>query len=101
MPDDFREAAELKLIVKGMKDEIRRYLANGVGTPTTYVRRLRERQFREIQIYTRAVEDLKREKNHSRREHINASLRAMGLKTVPLYDLEEEKGDDKPNPPGT
>ena len=87
---DSREVAELKRIVAGMKDEIHRYLANGIGTPQRYVRRLLERQVREAQIYNRAVADLKNEKNEEKRNRINASLRAIGLKTVPLGELTEE-----------
>lgn len=85
---DPREIDELKRIVIGMKQEARRYLANGIGTPERYVRRLRERQLRELQIYRRAVEDLKNEQDPLKRERINSSLRAIGLRTVPHSDIE-------------
>ena len=51
--EDSREARELKQIVNGMREEMRRYLANGNGTPRSYWRRLNERTAQEIQIYER------------------------------------------------
>lgn len=83
---DRREVKELKQVVNGMKDEIGRYLANGVGTPDTYVKRLEERQTKEFQIYNLAVQELKDEKDLKRFEVRNAALRAAGLKTLPLPD---------------
>ena len=86
--NDPREIDELKRIVIGMKLEAKRYLENGIGTPERYVRRLRERQLREVQIYRRAVEELKNERDNEKRERINSSLRAIGLRTVPHSDVE-------------
>lgn len=80
--DDTRETRELKQIVLWMRGELRNYLANGIGTPERYLFRLNERQQREAQIYFTAQNDLRGEKNQEKRELINSSLRAMGLKTI-------------------
>ena len=78
-----REHNELKRIVLSMCEELGRYLANGIGTPERYVRRLNERQNREAQIYFTAKHDLEKETDLAKWERINASLRAIGLKTIP------------------
>ena len=79
-----RECRELKRIVLTMQAELKRYLANGKGTPERYVRRLNERQNREAQIYYTAQHDLEKKPTVERWEKINASLRAIGLKTFPM-----------------
>lgn len=79
-----REAAELKRIVMSMRAEFKRYLSDGVGTPATFLKRLVERQRREAAIYANALSDLRAEKKAERFERINASLRAVGLRTVPM-----------------
>lgn len=79
---DIREIAELKRIVKGMRLELRRYLSIGSGTPESYLRRLYERQNRELQIYNQACAELKSEKDILKFERINQSLRNLGLKTI-------------------
>lgn len=86
---DAREVAELKAIVNGMKVELQAYLADGVGTPNGYMRRLEERQDREQLIYDQAVEELRGETNEVVRASRNAALRAMGLRTVPVEKVEE------------
>lgn len=95
---DGREVAEFKRIVCGMRSELRRYLSVGKGTPASYLFRLYERQDRELAIYSNALSDLKKEKDHLKFERINQSLRAMGLKTVLMSDIDEgaenESGND-------
>lgn len=80
---DSREAKELKLIINGMKRELREYLADGSGTIDSYVMRLNERQDEEIRIYERVKSELETVTDPKIREERNASLRAMGLRTVP------------------
>lgn len=84
--DDVREVRELKQIVLGMREELHDYLSNGVGTCATFVRRVEERQQREIQIYIQAKEDLKHKNKVSEYERINASLRRIGLPTILVPD---------------
>lgn len=88
--DDRREVTELKQIVNGMKDELRRYLANGNGTTLSYVRRLVERQEKEWKMYNRAKVELDRETDPQKYERINAGLRAAGLRTIPTPDTPVE-----------
>lgn len=84
-----REVRELKCIVLGMRAELRRYLANGIGTPARYLQRLGERQSREAQIYFTAKNDIAKAGNDLERcERINASLRTLGIRTVPLPEPE-------------
>lgn len=80
--EDPREIRELKQIVMGIRDEMRGYLSNGVGTYATFIKRLEERQLREIQIFNQAKADLDRLKDSAEYERINASLRRMGLRTI-------------------
>jgi len=84
-----REVRELKMIVNGMKDELRRYLANGVGTPESYVRRLEERQVKELNMYNLAKAELEKETDLEKFEARNAALRVVGLRTIPLPRQEE------------
>lgn len=83
LPDDSREAQELKQIVNGMREEMREYLANGNGTPRSYWRRLNERSLSEMQIYERIVRELKNETSHDVWEEKNEALRRLGLRTIP------------------
>lgn len=87
---DVREVAELKRIVKGMRQELRRYLSVGSGTPESYLRRLYERQNRELQIYNQACAELKSEKDILKFERINQSLRKLGLKTILMANPDAE-----------
>jgi hypothetical protein len=66
-----------------MKQELRAYLADGIGTIESYVMRLRERQIEEIRIYERVKQELESVTDLKIREQRNESLRAMGLKTIP------------------
>lgn len=79
-----REIRELKQIINGMREELRGYLANGNGTPKSYLRRLQERTTQEAQIYERVKGELSREKNGQVWERQNAALRRMGLRTIPM-----------------
>ena len=80
---DSREVRELKQIVNGMRREMREYLANGNGTPRSYWRRLNERTQEEAQIYERTRRELEKETDPDVREEKNASLRRLGLRTIP------------------
>ena len=83
LPADSREVRELKQIVNGMRGEMREYLANGNGTPRSYWRRLNERTTSEIQIYERTRRELENEKSPEVWDEKNASLRRLGLRTIP------------------
>lgn len=87
---DGREVKELKQIVNGMRDELRRYLSNGNGTLLSYARRLEERQVREYQIYLATKNELEKETDHRKWLEKNAALRALGIKTIPLKSPENE-----------
>ena len=82
-PEDPREIKELKQIVNGMREELRGYLANGNGTPRSFWRRLNERTASEMQIYERTRRELEKEKSTEVWEQKNASLRRLGLRTIP------------------
>lgn len=79
---DSRELRELKAIVNGMKDELRRYVEAG-GTCADYLALLRERQSEELDFYAKISKELDGEKDDLVWEEKNAALRAMGLRTVP------------------
>ena len=81
--DDRRELRELKAIVAGMKDELREYLSDGVGSVRTYLTRLEERRHAEIAAYKKVAQELDDEQDEAVREAKNEALRAMGLRTVP------------------
>ena len=80
---DSRELRELKMIVNGMRQEMREYLANGNGTPRSYWRRLNERTVREMQIYERTRREMEKETSEEVREQKNEELRRLGLRTIP------------------
>ena len=82
-PEDPREIKELKQIVNGMREELRGYLANGNGTARSFWRRLNERTASEMQIYERTRRELEKETSHDVWEEKNASLRRLGLRTIP------------------
>lgn len=79
---DSRELRELKAIVNGMKDELRRYVYAG-GSFADYLMLLRERQSEELNFYAKISKELEGEKDDLVWEEKNAALRAMGLRTVP------------------
>ncbi len=80
---DAPEVTALKRIVQGMKEELRWYVGDGVGTPASYLKRLRERQEEERLIYERTRQEIEASTNDALRIERNAALRAMGLRTIP------------------
>ena len=83
LADDAREVRELKAIVNGIKEELREYLSDGVGTCATFVRRLEERQEEERLIYRRVRNELDENSDPALWEDRNRSLRDMGIRTIP------------------
>ena len=81
-----REDREMKQIVLGMRAELLRYLKEGSGTVDTYVVRLEERQRRERALYLNAEAKLRDCIDPDEWRKTNASLRAMGLSTIPVPD---------------
>lgn len=77
-----REIRELKRIVMWIRNELAQYLENGVGTCDTYIKRLYERQSREVMIYNRAVHQLEKTDDAVEFARVNESLRKLGLRTV-------------------
>lgn len=90
---DSREVQELKRIVLGMKGELRTYLADGVGTPETYLRRLVERLREEIAIRSRVETELQYESDPDAINKANAQLRALGLRPIPKHRDSDEHED--------
>lgn len=82
--DDPREWRDLKAIVNGMKAEMQEYLSDKVGTIKSFRLRLNERQEEELQIYRRALNELKNNHDEKLRAERNKSLRAIGLRTIPI-----------------
>lgn len=78
-----REVRELKQILNGIRAEFRDYLANGNGTVRSFWRRLNERTLQEMQIYERTRRELEKEKAAAVWDEKNASLRRLGLRTIP------------------
>lgn len=89
--DDTIEARQIKLMVEGMKQELRDYLAAG-GRIVDYGVRLVRRQEEELSYYNRAKTEIENAKksgmNQAQLEELwekrNAALRRMGVKLVPL-----------------
>ena len=89
-PDEPREFRQVKAIVAQMKDELRRYLADG-GTAAGYLDRLHERQIAEVGCYERAERkfEMAEEKEDDDTLYalwlkLNADLREMGIKPLPM-----------------
>ena len=93
---DGMEARQIKAMVEGMKDELRRYVEAG-GTIEQYGRRLVERQDEEIAIFTRASNEIeqavKKELGKSEVAELvdrrNEELRRMGIKLIPMPEIED------------
>ena len=89
--NDGMEARQIKAMVEGMKDELRRFIAAG-GTIEQYGRRLAARQDDEIAIYTRTSNEIEQAaKNNLGKAEVaelvdrrNEDLRRMGIKPVPM-----------------
>ena len=87
---DSMEARQIKAMVEGMKDEARRYVADG-GTVVGYGRRLTERQDAEIAVYRLARDEVERARRTMPDgefmefwERRNGDLRNLGIRPVPL-----------------
>lgn len=94
-PDDTMEAKQIKSMVEGMKDELRRYLSKG-GTILGYGERLVERQEQELSYYRRIKEEIETTAKsgisdaevEAKWKSCNAELRNMGIKLVPMPEQE-------------
>jgi len=84
VPPVARERSELLRIVRWMRGEFSDYLANGLGTPETYLARLLERQQYEAEFHARAKRELEGEKDLAVWEKRNAELRAIGAPTIAM-----------------
>ena len=93
---DGMEARQIKAMVEGMKDELRRFIAAG-GTIEQYGRRLVERQDSEIAIFSRTSNEIeqavKRELGKDEVAELvdrrNEELRRMGIKLVQMPEVAE------------
>ena len=81
---------QIKLMVEGMKDEARRYIAAG-GTIVEYGKRLTERQDAEIAIYERTKSEIEAARKTMKGDQLiafweqrNDQLRNLGIKLVAL-----------------
>lgn len=87
--DDTIEARQIKLMVEGMKQELRNFLAKK-GTIVEYGQRLVQRQEQEVGYYQRAKREIEEGKKAGMGEDAlenlwekrNAELRALGIKLV-------------------
>ncbi len=94
---DSMETKQIKSMVEGMKDELRRYLASG-GTISKYGERLVERQEQELAYYRRIKEEVDAaarsgatdEAIENRWKSGNAELRNMGIRLVPMPGSAEQ-----------
>lgn len=94
---DSMEAKQIKSMVEGMKDELRGYLSHG-GTIQQYGERLVERQEQEQAYYRRIKEEIDAAARSGKSEDEvvaiwksgNAELRNMGIRLVPLPELNGE-----------
>ena len=93
---DGMEARQIKAMVEGMKDELRRFVASG-GTIEQYGRRLVARQDEEIAIYTRTSNEIEQAaKSNLGKAEIaelvdrrNEDLRRMGIRLVAMPETIE------------
>lgn len=94
------EARQIKSMVEGLKDELRRYLAAG-GSVAGYGRRLVVRQEEEIRCYQQARQQVENavRRNVPIREvdamldRYNASLRGMGIRPIVMPKKKEFLGE--------
>ena len=94
--NDGMEARQIKAMVEGMKDELRRFIASG-GTIEQYGRRLVARQEEEIAIYTRTSNEIEQAaKGNIGKTEIaelvdrrNEDLRRMGIKLIQMPEIAE------------
>ena len=93
---DGMEARQIKAMVEGMKDELRRFLASG-GTIEQYGRRLVARQDEEIALYTRTSNEIEQAaKSNLGKSEIaelvdrrNEDLRRMGIKLIQMPEIQD------------
>ena len=91
LPDDGIEARQIKSMDEGVKDELRKFLADG-GTIVEYGTELVKRQEEEISYYSRAKTEIENAQKSNMPaaqlndlwERRNESLRQMGVKLVPM-----------------
>lgn len=94
--DDSMEAKQIKAMVEGMKDELRRYISKG-GTIAKYGERLVDRQEQELSYYRRIKEEIETAAKsglpegevESKWKAGNAELRNMGIRLVPMPGASE------------
>lgn len=90
-PSDPLEVQQIKVMVEGMKDEMRRFVAAG-GTIAAYGRRLVERQEEELRYYNlvkneldaAAAAKMPQSELLDLWERRNEDLRQMGIRLVPM-----------------
>lgn len=83
------EERQIRAMVEGMKDELRKYLSRG-GTVEKYLKRIKRRQTEEIGYYNRAKNEvevavrggMREEDIDGMIEDRNSKLRAMGIRLV-------------------
>lgn len=82
-----REYLEIKRIVMWMREEYRGYMSDGKGSPERFIRRLRERQNYEHQIYLAARNEFMVQKDVVALKKKNEELRAIGLPTIQVGEI--------------
>ena len=93
---DGMEARQIKAMVEGMKDELRRFVAAG-GTIEQYGRRLVARQDEEIAIYNRACNEIEQaSKGNTDKTELselvdrrNGELRRMGIRLIAMPEVSD------------
>jgi len=101
-PGDGVEARQVKSMVEGVKDELRRFLSKG-GTVVEYGQRLVERQERERAYYRMACDDVRNAVATGATERAvfalwkarNDALRRMGVCLVPIPETMLEEQDER------
>ena len=91
---DGMESRQIKAVVEGMKDELRRYIAAG-GTIEKYVERLVERQNKEVAYYTRTRNEIEHAVKSGRGkaeiaelvDRRNEELRRAGIKLIQMPEM--------------
>ena len=90
------EARQIKAMVEGMKDELRRFVTAG-GTIEQYGRRLVARQDEEIAIYNRACNEIEQASKGSADktelselvDRRNGELRRMGIRLIAMPEVSD------------
>ncbi len=93
---DGMEARQIKAMVEGMKDELRRFVTAG-GTIEQYGRRLVARQDEEIAIYNRACNEIEQASKGSADktelselvDRRNGELRRMGIRLIAMPEVSD------------